>query len=145
MDIHKCIIKNIISSNVWIYLTNVIGLLSVCTTSTFGDSLVSNLKRPVKCLALNNQPCEARPTLFTTLAINSDGIPFYPFTVSVNKCGRSFNIIVKNVKVIYLMSGVNEIMFSVQHESCDYKYKLNGTVRNSKQKWSHNKWRFDCK
>ena len=43
------------------------------------------------------------------------------------------------------MSGVNETIFPVQHESCDYKYRLNGRVCNSKLKWSHNKWRFDCK
>ena len=134
-----------ISSNVWIYLKNVIGLLSVCTTSIFGDSLVSNLKGPVKCLALNNWAFEARPARFITLAIKPDETHFYSFTASVNKCGGSFNIIVINVKVVYLMSGVNETIFPVQHESCDYKYRLNGRVCNSKLKWSHNKWRFDCK
>ena len=60
-----------------------IGLLSPCTIGGFRDSLVSNLKRPIKCISLNNQPCKARPTIVNT---NSDKTLFYPFTVSVNKC-----------------------------------------------------------
>ena len=39
------------------------------------------------CVSLNNQTCKARPTLVN---INSDETLFYPFTVTVNKCGGSF-------------------------------------------------------
>ena len=67
-----------------------IGLLSVCTIGSFGESLVSNSKGPIKCVTLNNRPCHAIPTLVN---INSDGTLFYPFTVSVNKCGGNSNII----------------------------------------------------
>ena len=60
---------------------------------------------------------------------------FYPYTVSVNKCGGSWNTIdntydqvgvlnkVKqiNVTVFNLMSVVNETRFLVQHQSCECK------------------------
>ena len=39
-----------------------IRLLSACTKGSFGESLVSNSKEPLKCLTLNNGPCQARPT-----------------------------------------------------------------------------------
>ena len=80
---------------------------------------------------------------------------FYPFIVSVNKCGGSCNTIdepyaqvcdpdkVKNVnvKVFNLMLRVNETKVLVQHELCKCKCQLNESVCNSKQKmepwWSH--------
>ena len=68
----------------------------------------------------------------------------YPFTVSVNNCVGSCRTIddpyaricvpnkVKNmnVKVFNLMSGVNETIFSVEHESCESKCRLNENVYN---------------
>ena len=60
-----------------------IRLLSVCTIS-FGQSLVSNLKRTIKCV------CQTRPTVVN---INSDEALYHPFTVNVNKCDRGCNII----------------------------------------------------
>ena len=67
---------------------------------------------------------------------------FYPYTVSVNKCGGSWNTIdntydqvgvlnkVKqiNVTVFNLMSVVNETRFLVQHQSCECKCRLNESV-----------------
>ena len=40
----------------------------------------------MKCVTFNNRPCQAIPTL---ASMNSDKILFYPFTVSINKCGGS--------------------------------------------------------
>ena len=65
-----------------------IGLLSVCAVESFGDLLVCNSKEAIKCLTLNNRPCKARSTLVN---MNSDETIFYPFTVSINKCGGSCN------------------------------------------------------
>ena len=65
-----------------------IGLLNVCAIRSFGKSLVSNSKGPLKCLTLNNQPCQARPMVVN---INSDETLFYPFTAYVNKCSGSCN------------------------------------------------------
>ena len=96
-----------------------VGLLSVCTIRSFGESLVYNSKIPIKRVSLNNHPHQARPALAN---INSDETFFYPFTVSVNNCGGSCNTIgdphvrvcvphkVRNMilKVLTLMSAVNE-------------------------------------
>ena len=71
---------------------------------------------------------------------------------SVNKCGGTCNTIddpyaevcipnkVKNmnIKVINLMSGVNETRFLVQHKSWECKCGLNESVCSSKKKWNHN-------
>ena len=113
-----------------------IGLLSVYPIGSFGASLASNYKEPIKCVSLNNKPCKARKTL---IKINSDKALFYPFTVSANNCSGSCNtfddsyswICVRNkvknlnLKVFNLMSGVNETRFIVQHESCNFECELN--------------------
>ena len=57
-----------------------IGLLSVCTIESFGESLVSN--SIIRCASLNNNPSQTRPTLIN---INSDETLFNPFIVSVVK------------------------------------------------------------
>ena len=64
-------------------------LLSVRATESFGGSFVSNFKGSKTCVSLSNRPCQAWPTLVDT---NSDEILFYPFNVSVNKCGGSCNL-----------------------------------------------------
>ena len=48
-----------------------IRLSSVCTIGRFRESLVSNLKGPIKSVSLNNYPWQARPTLVN---VNSDEI-----------------------------------------------------------------------
>ena len=72
------------------YKTIFVALLSTCTIESLGELLVDNLKRPIKCVFLNNQPCKARPTIVN---INSDQTLLYPFTVSVNKRGGSCNTV----------------------------------------------------
>ena len=109
--------------------TMFIGLLSVNTIGNVYESLVSYWKGSIKCLTLNNRPYQARPTI---LNINSNETHFYPFTVSVNNYGGTYNTIdvaytrvcvpnkVKNmnVKVFNLMPGVNETIFLFQYELC---------------------------
>ena len=53
-----------------------------CTIGPFGESLASNSKEAIKCMPVNNKRCWLRPTLV-------DETLFYPFIVSVNKCGGS--------------------------------------------------------
>ena len=48
-----------------------------------------------------------------------------------------------NVKVLNLMSMVNETGYLAQHESCEGK--LNRNIYNSKQKWNHHKCPFKFK
>ena len=130
---------------VWFIKKMFIGLLSVWTMWSFGESLVSNSKVPIKYVSLNNHLCQATVTLVN---VNSSETLFYLVTVSVDNCSGSCNTIndsyawvcvsnkVKNmnVEVYNLMSGVNETRFIVQHESCECKCVLNKSVCNSKQK-----------
>ena len=66
------------------------GLLKVCTVKSFDESLASSFEGSIKCVSLNNRPCQARPTLVNS-GINET--LFHPFTDSVNKCGGSCNTI----------------------------------------------------
>ena len=59
-------------------------LLSVYTIVIFSRSVASNPKEPIKCAPLKQS------TMWSQSNSNEN---FYSFTVSVNKCGRSCNII----------------------------------------------------
>ena len=67
-----------------------IGLSSVCAIGSFGASLASNYKEPINCVSLHDQPCKAGPTIVN---IKSGKTLFYPFAISVNKGGGSFNTV----------------------------------------------------
>ena len=67
-----------------------IGLLSGCISGRFDWSLASNSKGPIKCVSLNNRPCQARPKL---VIMNSNEPLYYPFIVSVTKSDGSCNTI----------------------------------------------------
>ena len=133
-----------------------IGLLSACTKGSFGESLAFSFKGPIKCVSLSNQLCQDRPT---PVDINSNKILFHLFIVSVNKCDGSCSTIDDwfgrvcvpnkaknmNIRVLNLMSGVNERRFLVHHESCKCKCRLNKSSCNSKQKSNYNECRCECK
>lgn len=59
-----------------------IGLLSACTTGGTAEWLA---KECIKYISLNNRPCQI---ILTPVNINSNEPLYYPFTDSVNKCGR---------------------------------------------------------
>ena len=44
----------------------------------------------MKCVSMSNKPCQRRATV---IDINSSEPHYYPFTVSVYKCGKSCNTI----------------------------------------------------
>ena len=131
-----------------------IGLLTVCTIESFGESLVSNPKGPINFLTLNNRPRPARTSLVN---INFYKILFYQFTVRVNKRGGSCKTTddpyaracvpnkVKKMKVNVFNLMSHETKFLVQHESCDCKRGLNESLCNSKQKWDYKECRCECK
>ena len=109
-----------------------IGLLSTVTTTILSESLASNSKEYIKYVSLNNRPCQAR---LTFVNINSNEPLYYPFTVSVDKCGESCNTMANlydricfpdkvksmNVNKFSLISGINEARRLVQHESYEFK------------------------
>ena len=136
-----------------------IGFSSAQAAESFGESFgifFGNSKGNIKCVFLNNRPCQTRSTLVN---INSNEPLYYLFTVSVIECGGSCNTIddpyvrvcvpnkVKymNVKVFKLMSSVNEIRFLVLLKSCQCKCTLTESGYNSKQKWNHDECRHECK
>ena len=83
----------------------------------------------------------------------------YPYSIKVNKCSRSCNdinnsyaklcipdIIKKiNIKVFNLMWRINETRQILWHETCKWVYRLSVAVCNSKQTWSDNKCRCECR
>ena len=50
-----------------------------------------------------------------------------------------------NVKVLNLISVLNETRYLVQHESCECKCGLSKSACNSKQKWNHDERRYERK
>ena len=111
--------------------------------SLFLPSLVSTT--PSSCISMINQACKVRPEIIN---LNSNEPVFYPFSIKTSKCSGSCNNIndpyakicvpdiVKdlNVKVFNLMSRTNETRDIKWHETCKYKYRLDASVFNNKQR-----------
>ena len=85
------------------------GLLSTLTTS-FCKSLASICKGSIKCVFLNNRPCQARPTF---VGINSNETLFYQFTGSVNKCGIICNTIDESYAQVCVPNKVEDVNVKV--------------------------------
>ena len=47
------------------------GLLNTCTIKVFGKLLASSSKGYIKCVSLNNEPCQTRPTLIELISIKT--------------------------------------------------------------------------
>ena len=120
----------------YLFLKMFIRLLSICTIGNVSKSLASYSEAYFNFISLDNWPCQAKPKLVN---INSKQPLYCLVTVSVNKCGGSFNTIddpcawvcvpnkVKNmnVKVFYFMSRVTETRYLIQHESCECRPTIN--------------------
>ena len=110
----------------------------------------------LECISINNQECKIRTKI---IDINNSEPTSYPFIIRINKCSGSCNSIngpyakfcvsvtVKsiNVKVFNLMSRTNETKHIEWHETCKYKYRLDASVYNNKQRWNEDKCRCECK
>ena len=139
-----------------IFQLSIIVLILMLINRKFDKSITSGSKVTLKCVSLNNPPCQAKPTL---VDITSYDILFYPFTGSLHKCSGSCNTIddsyarvrvpnkLKNMnaKVFHLMLGVYSKGFLVQHELCQCKCSLNESVCKSKQKRNHDDYPCNCK
>ena len=111
---------------------------------------------PLKCVSMNNQKCRIRPGIINT---NINEPIFYPYSIKVNKCSGSCNIIndsyaklcvpdvVKNtkIKVFNLMSRTNETRHRKCHETCQCKFRLDASVFNNKLRWNNDKCRCESK
>ena len=97
-----------------------------------------------KCISMNNHVCKVRPQIVN---VNEDDPVFCPYNVKTSKCSGSCNNInnplakvcvpdvVKNlnIKVINLVSGINETRRTEWHETCKCKCRFNNIVCNNKQ------------
>ena len=50
-----------------------------------------------------------------------------------------------NAKVVNLMSGSNETRLPIQHELCEWNWKLPKSAFNSKQEWNQDEYQYKCK
>ena len=62
------------------------GKIVIIFGTDVSSSVAYNSKGQIKCVSLNNRPCQARPTI---LNINSKEPLYSPFIVSVNKSGKT--------------------------------------------------------
>ena len=107
-----------------------IRLSSICTAGVLDRPSASNSKEPIKCISLNNQPSQGRPTLDD---INCNETLFYRFTVSVNKCCGSCNAIDDPyawVCVLNKVKNMNVKLFNLMP-----RVKLNETFSSKRFMW----------
>ena len=95
----------------------------------------------LKCVSINNEECKI-------LNVNTKEPVFYPYSITINTCKGSCNTIndpyaklcvpdtIKNinVKVFNLMSRTNETRHIEWHKTCKYKFRLDASVCNNKQR-----------
>ena len=93
------------------------------TNRRFGNSLASNSKGHIKCVSLNNQLCQSKPTVVNT---NSNRTLYYPFNLSVNKRGKSCNTIGKSCNTTVLK---NVFQKSEKYECLSIKFNSQGKMK----------------
>ena len=122
--------------------------------SLFLSSLVSTT--PLSCISMSNQACKVRPEIIN---LDSNESVFYPFNIKTSKCSGSCNntndpyakicapgaVKDLNVKIFNRMSRTNETRHIKWHETYKFKYRLDASVCNNKQRWNNAKWRCECK
>ena len=109
----------------------------------------------LKCVSTNNQERKVTPEIIN---INNNEPTFYPYSIKVNKCSGSCNIINDpyaklcvpdgvnniNVKIFNLISITNETRHIKWHKTCKCKCRLETSVCNNKQRWNNDKCRCEC-
>ena len=106
----------------------------------------------LECVSMNNQECKIRPEIITNEPM------LYPYSIKVNKCKGSCNIINypdakkcvpdnienTNIKVFNLMSRTNEKRHIEWHKICKCKCRQDVNVCNNKQRWNKVKCMCEC-
>ena len=112
--------------------------------------------KSLECISVVNQKCISGPKI---IDINANEPVFYPYSIKVNKCSGSCNIINDpygkscvpditksiNVKVFNLMARINETRQIVWHKTCKCICRLTSAVCNSRQIWNEDKFRCEYK
>ena len=77
----------------------------------------------------------------TLIDLNPFELKYYPFTISIDKCTGSCNVLSPNICVpketFNMVTNKNEAKTMIKHISCDCKWKFNSTACNSNQKWNN--------
>ena len=111
---------------------------------SFGEFLAS------KCVSLNNKSCMARPSF---IGLNPVEFNYYSFIISLDKYSGNCNAVdylftskcvpskikVVNIKVLNMITKLNEAKTLVKHISCNCKCKFDSTTCNSNQKRNSDK------
>ena len=109
----------------------------------------------LNCISVNNQEFKVRPQIVN---VNGDDPVFFPYSVKTSKSSGSCNNInnplgilcvpdvVKNlnVKVVNLVSRINETRRTEWDETCKCKCRFEHSVCNNKQRWNDDKCRCEC-
>ena len=139
--------------------TNIYPIQIFCIGSLFLSSLLSTNPLnaiALSCISLKNKKCKVTPKI---VDINSNNPIFYPFSIKINKySGSCINInnpyakicvpdVIKdlNYRVFNIMSKANETRLIKWHETCKCICRLDGIIFNSKQRWTEDKCRCECK
>ena len=80
----------------------------------------------------------------TAMDLNPVELKYYSFTISLDKCNGSYNVLLpnlcvpketkyRNAKVFNMITNRNEAKTRTKHISCDCKCKFNSTTCNSNQ------------
>ena len=118
---------------------------------TFFNFNVLNVNS-LECVLMKNQDCKIRQKVIN---LNTNEPIFYPYSVAINKCSGSCNIIngphaklsvpgiIKNinVRVFNLMQRIIQARHIIWHETCKCICRLTAAVCNSKQVFNKDKYR----
>ena len=99
---------------------------------------------------MSNQACKVRPEIIN---LDSNESVFYPFNIKTSKYSGSCNntndpyakicapgsVKDLNVKIFNRMSRANETRHIKWHETYKFKYRLDASVCNNKQRWNNAK------
>ena len=107
-------------------------------------------------VSINNQERKIRPEIIN---LNTNELLLYPYSIKINRCKGSCNTISDpyakicvpdetkntNVEVFNLMSRTNETRHIEWHKTCKYKFRLDASVCDNKQRLNEDKCRCECK
>ena len=123
-------------------------------------SLAVKATSHTKCVLLGNQKYETQPTFINLYPHEySKEFHYYPFTVKLDKCVGSFNILKDlsnkvcvqnktedlNLSVFNMVAGINQSKILTKCISCEWKCKFDGRKCNSNQWWNNDKYQCECK
>ena len=150
-DIHKYLMKNAILYKCLDFIKQIMFIGLVLVLLFFDGSLA------MKCISMNSHLCFVRATV---VKLNLDELHYYPFVISINRCGGNCNTIedpfggicIRNkmedvklkvkLKVFNMTKGINESKILAKHI---IRCELDGRKCNSRQKWNNGKCHCECK